>query len=130
MAENKAILLPRTLVNQILHAAQSTASQVHWGFIADRDGMPEKCHALDNPLPSPAEFSCLMQQFDKHGQQPWAIYSLAPGDPVLPEPAVLQDLGITRFLAVSLGTRGVLQLRGWRVENDALTEIPVETVES
>ena len=130
MAEGKAIQLPRTLVNQILHAAQSSPSRVQWGIIAGREGKPEKCHALDAPSPSTAQFRSWLQHSDEFGQQPWAIYSSAPGDPEVPDPAELRHSGIARVLAVSLGTQGVLQLRGWRVINGALQEMPVEIVES
>ena len=123
MAEDEHINLPRTLVNQLLHAAQQHPSQVYWGIISGHDGNPEHCHALnEGPQPRMQVYSMLRETLTQDREQAWALYCSTTREIVAPNSSELERMKIPRFLGISLGTQGVLQLRGWQVEDSQLRE--------
>jgi len=123
MAKDEHINLPRTLVNQLLHAAQQHPSQVYWGIISGHDGNPEHCHALnEGPQPSWQVFSTLRKALTQDQEQAWALYCSTTQEIRVPNSSELERMKIPRYLGISLGTRGVLQLRGWQIEDSQLRE--------
>ncbi|HVC37662.1 MAG TPA: hypothetical protein VNF46_04580 [Gammaproteobacteria bacterium] len=126
MAEGERIDLPRTLVNQLLHAAQLRPSQIHWGLISGRDGNPEHCHALNrSPQAAMHTVHALRETLAQDREQVWGLYCSGPGEISAPSPSELARLSVARFLGISLGTKGVLQLRGWRVVGASFREMEV-----
>ncbi|MDE2090650.1 MAG: hypothetical protein KGJ08_01955 [Gammaproteobacteria bacterium] len=126
MAEEAPISLPRTLVNQLLHAAQLNSSQVHWGIISGHNGNPEHCHALNgNKLPALQAVNTLREALTLNREQVWALYCSTSGEIQVPSPGELARIRIPRFLCTSLGTKGVLQLRSWRVDDTNLRELGI-----
>ena len=59
------------------------------------------------------------------GERVWALYCSDPGKIHVPNPSELARLSVPRFLGVSLGTKGVLQLRGWRIDGARFRELEV-----
>ena len=126
MAEETHISLPRILVNQLLHAAQSAPDSIRWGIISGRDGKPEHCHGLNgSPPPAMHTIRALQQTLAQDGERVWALYCSDPGEIYVPNPSELARLSVPRFLGVSLGTKGVLQLRGWWTDGARLRELEV-----
>jgi [CysO sulfur-carrier protein]-S-L-cysteine hydrolase len=126
MAEVQHLDLPRPLVNQLLHAAQLHTTQVHWGIISSHAGNPEHCYVLNQGLPLEARaYHALCEKLTQDREQIWALYCSTTGEIVAPNSSELEWMKIPRFLGISLGIKGVLQLRGWRIESGHLQELEV-----
>jgi [CysO sulfur-carrier protein]-S-L-cysteine hydrolase len=126
MTEETRIELPRALINELLRAAQLQPSSIHWGIISGRDGKPERSHPVGSGtrLEVPA-VQWLRGIMARNKEYLWAVYCSSPGEIDALNPSDLERLGATLFLAISLGTKGVLQLRGWRFDGTCLQEVDV-----
>ncbi|MGA9855452.1 MAG: hypothetical protein WBR29_09280 [Gammaproteobacteria bacterium] len=123
MAENSPISLPRTLVNLLLRAAQLHPSQVRWGIISSREGNPEQCYPMNgSPRSETQAYGRLQETLSDEGEQVWALYCSAPADSQASNADEVARFNAPRFLGISLGTKGVLQLRGWQIEDGQLWE--------
>lgn len=129
MSEYENISLPRTLVNQLLHTAQSMPASIRWGVITGSNGYPENCHALGIACPSKVDLQTLRVKLHKNDELIWALFSSSPGEVKTPNESELGNLQVPRFVGISLGTKGVLQLRGWQIEGGVLHEQPVTIIE-
>lgn len=126
MVEESRFYVPRTLVNKLLHVAQLHPSQVRWGIVSGHADNPEHIHQLNSSLYSKTWSHGVLQAIQKGvGKQVWALYCLAPGEIQVPHLNELERVKASRFLGISLGTKGVLQLRGWLVDGDHLRELAV-----
>jgi hypothetical protein len=122
---NTRLELPRPLINQLLHAAQSMPDRAHWGVIGAHDHMPVHCYLLD-----PADGNSLARLQGKlatRGETLFAWYRADPGAATTPDLSELGELDarLNLLFSVSLGTKGVLQLRGWRVDGMKLSELEI-----
>jgi len=119
--------LPRPLINRLLHAAQSLPDAVHWGLIGADRNSPAHCYPIKQ-LDS-TQFALAREKLDKRGETLFAIYRSDPADMPMPMPDIqeIKSPGIEApyLLSVSLGTKGVLQLRGWRIEGGQLSALDV-----
>ncbi len=127
----ETLLLPRLLVNQLLHQAQSSHTQMTWGIIAALDDMPGHCYPLaQNHYPAEERISVALKMLAHRGERLWAVYRTDSGEASAPAPAELTPFGARLFLAISLGTKGVLQLAGWRMDNSGILELEVAICET
>jgi len=114
--QTNTLHLPRPLVNQLLHAAQLHPGRAHWGVISRGDAPPDRCDALgQTPQDVSSALTDLVARIAKAGRQAWALYYCDPAAPSAPDVQPLPQFGIPLLLTVSLGTKGVLQLRAWRM---------------
>lgn len=122
--------LPRPLVNQLLHAAQSAPDSLRWGIIGARGRTPMHCYPLAGV--DAKSISAARHQLERQGETLFAAYRTDAGDAQAPDLTGLDALGIriSLVLGISLGTKGVLQLRGWRVEAQRLVALEVSIRES
>jgi [CysO sulfur-carrier protein]-S-L-cysteine hydrolase len=120
MADERRLSLPRSLINELLHAAQLDPSHLHWGIISGHDGDPEHCHAI--PRFKPQTISSVRETLSPSREQIWGLYCSTSGEIELPNSNEMGHMKIPRFLGISLGTKGVLQIRGWRLDGDDLRE--------
>lgn len=120
---NPRLSLPRTLVTQLLRAAQ-TQSPIQ-GFLLEQTGMALCCA----PLPSGADVRAALAAQPK---PPFAFYRAASGLSCGPATEDLVALlGVVDcYLGISLDTKGVLQLRAWRLTGDRVRPLDVAIVES
>lgn len=126
MTEEARISLPRTLVNHLLHTAQLQPSYTRWGIISSTDGKPIRCHPLnDIGCPTPRALNAMRMILKSEDEHVWALYSLGLKEIERPSPNDLICLDVQLFLVTSLGTKGVLQLKGWRVDGTDLQELEV-----
>ncbi len=58
-------------------------------------------------------------------EQIWGLYCSTSREIELPSPSELAQMHIPRFLGILLGTKGVLQIRGWRLYDNELREMQV-----
>ncbi len=131
----EAINLPRPLVNQLLHCAQASPETEVCGLIGAKDGAPASCHPVRNAAVQPgirfqldpAEQINAMRQMREKGEELFAIFHSHPGSPAEPSPSDLSELAYPEalYLIISLNTKGVLEMRGFRL-NDEKTFSEVE----
>ncbi|MEQ1440459.1 hypothetical protein AAG565_13960 [Fontimonas sp. SYSU GA230001] len=100
------LVMPRRLAIEILHAAQQAQPEAIRGVVAARDGQPVSFHPDGTTLPA--------------GVQRWARLWSHPQSAAIPGVEELADGGLS--LVVSLNTKGVLEMRAWRLDGDRAAE--------
>lgn len=124
------IILPRQLVNQILHQAQLSPDAEVCGLIAARNGHPQRCIPVPNIAEDPQRLFTMdpKEQIDaqrrmrEQGEELFGIYHSHPHSPATPSTTDLEQAGYpdALYVIVSLNTRGVLEMRGFRlIEGEA-----------
>jgi hypothetical protein len=101
-----ALVVPRRLAMQILHAAQIAQPQSIHGIVAAVNGRPSSMHLNADPLAD--------------GEQLWARLWSHPQAPAIPQASELDADQLS--LVVSLNTKGVLEMRAWQLRDDAAYE--------
>ncbi len=128
--------LPRPLVNQILRQAQDSPDAEICGLIGARNGEAQHAYAVNNVAEQPEK----LFQMDPAGQIAalrlmrersetlFAIYHSHPTSPAEPSATDLAEAGYpdALYLIVSLNTRGVLDLRGFRLHDGKAVPEPLE----
>jgi len=123
--EIEQIAIPRPLVNQILaHAQRSDALEV-CGLIGSNAGQPAHCYPVSNVAEQPTRRFAMDPQgqldaqraMRERGEELWAIYHSHPDEPALPSTTDIEESNYpdALYLIVSLTTKGVLELRGFRM---------------
>ena len=128
----QAIELPRALVNQILHHAQASPELEICGLIGAKDGIPYSCHPVANAATNPQVRFQLdpagqieaLRQIRETGEELFAIFHSHPTAPAEPSPADLAEAAYpdALYLVISLNTKGVLEMRGFRIGEDKSVE--------
>ncbi|MBU6420624.1 MAG: hypothetical protein KGL98_04550 [Gammaproteobacteria bacterium] len=117
--------LPRTLVNQLLRQAQRTAGLAQGFVIRDRQ---DRYRCV--PIPTDADLNKVALR--ARTQAPLAFYRSS--NMPLPPLAAAQTAALADctglFLDIALDTKGVLQLRGWRLADGHATPLEVAITES
>lgn len=129
------IQLSRKLTNQLLHLAQLSPEQEVCGLISSKEGVPNRCYAIDNVADQPSQQFLLdakqqiaaMATMRENGETLFAIYHSHPTAPALPSNADLQFAAYpdALYFIISLNTKGVLEMRGFKIENQQAREIPL-----
>lgn len=131
-----AIELPRALVNHILHHAQASPDLEVCGLIGAKNGIPHSCHPVANAAADPhVRFQLdpkgqidAMRQIREAAEELFAIFHSHPTAPAEPSAADLAEAAYpeTLYLVISLNTKGVLEMRGFRIGADkSVKEIPL-----
>lgn len=121
-----AVSFPRPLVNQLLHYAQSSPEAEVCGLLGGRAGHPGSFHPVRNAAPHPASRYALdpedqaqaLRRMREAGEELFAVFLSHPAAP--PEPSAA-DLEVAAhpdalYLIASLDTKGVLEMRGFRLD--------------
>jgi proteasome lid subunit RPN8/RPN11 len=79
----------------------------------------------------PAQQIAALRTMRESGEQLFAIYHSHPNSPPLPSPTDLAQSNYPEalYLIISLQTRGVLEMRGFRLNDGAVTEAALEISE-
>lgn len=131
-----SIQLPRTLVNQILQQAQTQPNHEVCGLVGRSSENAFFCYPIRNVSETP-EIAFLMdaqqqlaafRTLQEAGQVLFAIYHSHPNAEAVPS---LRDLEMayypgTVYLIISLNTKGILQMRGYRLQNHVFNEVQLE----
>jgi len=135
-----AVTLPRNLVNKILSHAQQAPEDEVCGLIGAKDG-----HAIDfYPVNNVAEDTHRLFQMDpkqqidamremrEQGHELFAIYHSHPHAAAAPSVTDLEQAAYPDavYLIISLNTTGVLEMRGFRLEDGAASEVELELHEA
>ena len=111
-----AVTLPRPLVLHLLHHAQTADGEIRGVILRQRDG------------------SLVLRMGDAaglpEGATPFALFrSMSTDTPPPPREPADRHQTAPLLLQVVLGTRGVLQLRGWDVSGDEATPVQISFAE-
>jgi len=125
--------IPRHLVNQLLNHAQQSADKEICGFISSKEDIPLRTYPIMNIATTP---SCrfmmepagqinALRQMREHGEDLFAIYHSHPTSPALPSAIDVAEAGYpdALFLIISLNTKGVLEMRGFRIAGENVSEV-------
>ncbi len=116
------IALPRRLVNRLLAEAQHAAGGRTLGVVGAAGGAPTRCHRLAAG-PAAAE-----RALREAGETLFAFYEAHPRMPARPDAAKLArwDRPDLLYLPLCLDTRGVLEIRGFRLRAGRVSEVVLE----
>jgi hypothetical protein len=103
---NADLVMPRNLAIRILHLAQIAQPEAIRGVVGARDGEPTSFHLDRETAPE--------------GEALWANLWSNPQAAAVPTAAELHEARLS--LLVSLNTKGVLEMRAWRLANGAVQE--------
>jgi len=135
------ICLPRKLTNQMLHWSQLSPDTEICGLIgADLAGMPQSCYPVNNCADIPQQRFLLdakqqidvMRQMREKGETLFAIYHSHPTTPAEPSQADLEQSAYPEALnlIISLNTKGVLELRAYRIIQKSWQELSIIMIEA
>jgi len=131
------VKLPRPLVNQLLHFAQANPGQEVCGLVGvDRQRfyhfypIPNVAETPDNRFEmEPLAQIATLRDMRERELDLFAIVHSHPGSAAEPSAADLAEIGYPEalYLIISLNTRGVLEMRGYRLDEQSQTfhEIPL-----
>lgn len=121
--------LPRPLINHLLHLAQESPEREVCGLISAKEGIPEHFHPVRNVAEDPVrhflldagEQIAVLRRLRERGEELFGIFHSHPEAPAFPS---AEDTGMAAYpdalyFIASLGTKGVLELRGFRLEREA-----------
>ncbi len=134
------ICLPRKLTNQLLHLAQLSPDAEVCGLVgADSQGVPISCYPVANNAETPANRFALqpgqqiaaMQQMREKQESLFAIYHSHPHAPAVPSPTDIAQAAYPEALQliISLNTKGVLELRCFKIIGGKVEELALRLVE-
>lgn len=135
------IRLPRKLTNRLLHLAQISPDAEICGLIgANSDGQPVTCYPIANSADTPQNRFLLdasqqiaaMKQMRERHESLFAIYHSHPHTPALPSTSDVEQAAFPEalHLIISLDTKGVLELRGFQIQDRQINECVLELIES
>ena len=126
------LALPRALVNQLLHYAQSSPDLEICGLVGGKDGAPATCYPVRNAAEQPErrylldaeEHIAALRAMRERGEELFAIFHSHPQAPAEPSATDLELAAYPEalYLIVSLNTKGVLELRGFRIDASRTVE--------
>lgn len=127
------IALPRKLSNQLLQLAQRSPDIEICGLVSSYNGVPIRCYPITNSaeqarqqfLLNTEEHIAAMTAMRERGEVLFAIYHSHPTAPALPS---LKDLTLVAYaevlyLIISLNTKGLLEMRGFKIEAHHASEV-------
>lgn len=130
------VVLPRPLVNKVLHQAQSSPDEEVCGLIAARNGHPADSFPVSNVSTQPSRLFVMdpqqqinvMRRMREQGLELFGIYHSHPHSCAEPSVTDLEQAGYPRalYLIVSLNTKGVLEMRGYRLKENRAIEVQLE----
>jgi proteasome lid subunit RPN8/RPN11 len=128
--------LPITLVNKILTHAQHEPESEVCGLIGAREGSPDTVYPIANVAATPEKLFAMepsaqieaMRQMRESGEELFAIYHSHPHAPAQPSARDLEEAAYPKalYLIVSLDTKGVLEMRGFRLHDGQVDRVDLE----
>jgi proteasome lid subunit RPN8/RPN11 len=134
-----ALRLPRHIVNELLDHARAHPGEEICGLISARDGAPRRAIPVPNVAAQseyryamdPAGQIAALRRMREAGEELLAIYHSHPASPAAPSTIDIAEAGYPDavYLIISLTTKGVLEMRGFRIQEGVVEEIALEIVE-
>lgn len=129
------VRIPRSIVNQILHQAQQASDEEICGLIAGNSAGFTHCYPVANVAADqhrlfemdPKGLIGALRAMRENGKELKAIYHSHPEAPAQPS---LEDIQQSEYpdvlyLIVSLGTKGVLDMRGFRIRGGETEDVEI-----
>jgi proteasome lid subunit RPN8/RPN11 len=133
MHEHKEIHIPRKVAQQLLHLAQISPDTEICGLVGGKDGVPQTCYPILNVaeypeqrfLLDPKQQIAAMARMRDQGEQLFAIYHSHPAAPAFPSWTDLEQAAYPEalYLIISLNTKGILEMRGFKIASQTAHEI-------
>lgn len=133
------IALSRTVVNQILHHAQTAPEDEVCGLIGVGNDGVARVYPVANVASDTHRLFAMepvgqidaMRKMREAGESLFAIYHSHPHAPAAPSVIDLQQAAYpdALYLIVSLDTKGVLEMRGYRLRESAVESVELELLE-
>jgi proteasome lid subunit RPN8/RPN11 len=130
-----AIQIPRKITNQLLHLAQISPQSEVCGLIGSKNGLPTHCYPIKNSAEQPQQRFLLdagqqisaMAKMRELGEDLFAIYHSHPTSPAQPSTHDLEQAAYpdALYLIISLNTKGILEMRGFKIQKKTALEIPL-----
>jgi proteasome lid subunit RPN8/RPN11 len=127
--------ISRKLTNQLLHLAQQSPESEICGFIGSKNGLPVSCYPIQNIaehpkqrfLFDPAQQIAAMKKMRETDENLFAIYHSHPAAPAAPSSTDLELAAYPEvyYLIISLNTKGVLEMRAFKINRKIATEIAI-----
>lgn len=125
--------LSRKITNQILHLAQLSPDQEVCGLIGAKEGIASRCYPVKNTAEHPEtrfqldekqQIKAIANMRDEN-EELFAIYHSHPTAPATPSNTDLELAAYpdALYLIISLNTKGVLEIRGFKILNKSFNEI-------
>ena len=131
----KEIAIPRKIVQNLLHHAQQTPEQEVCGLISSQNNIPQRSYPIKNTATNPESFFNLdarqqiqtMANMRDNNEQLFAIYHSHPSAPAIPSSTDVEQASYpdALYIIISLNTKGVLELRGYKIANAQFLEVPL-----
>jgi len=128
-----AINLPRPVVNNLLKLAQSKTDKEVCGLISRQSNNEMKVYPVNNIASEPerffemdpAETINVMKQIRESEAELFAIFHSHPHSPAYPSKTDIEQAGYPNalYLIISLNTKGVLELKGFKIQQDSVINI-------
>jgi len=129
------IQIPRKLANQLLHLAQLSPDLEVCGLVSSQNGVPYYCYPVANVADQPAQRFLLdaaaqiaaLKAMRDRGEELFAIYHSHPTAPAIPSSTDLELAAYpdALYLIISLNTKGILEMRGFHINQQTAQEIPL-----
>jgi proteasome lid subunit RPN8/RPN11 len=129
------IKLSRKLTSELLHLAQISPDAEICGLVSSKNNEPVRCYHIKNVAENPENRFLLdstqhisaMKQMRENGEALFAIYHSHPTAPACPSTLDLEMATTENVLhfIISLNTKGILELRAFKIENQNPTEIRI-----
>ncbi|MDD1613629.1 MAG: M67 family metallopeptidase [Methylococcaceae bacterium] len=129
------IHIPRKITNQLLHLAQISPDFEICGLIGSKNGLPTHCYPIKNSAELPQQRFLLdagqqisaMAKMRELGEDLFAIYHSHPTASALPSTNDLESASYPEalYLIISLNTKGILEMRGFKIHQKNALEIPL-----
>ncbi len=126
-------MLPRLLVDQILHHVRSSPELEVCGLIAASNGHPVRVIPITNVSPRPQQRFTMdpaaqidaQRRMREQGESLFGIYHSHPHSPAEPSATDLEQAGYPEalYLIVSLDTPGAVEMRGFRLRGPTAVRV-------
>lgn len=130
--------IDRTIINQILSHALRAPEQEICGLIGAHDGTPRTVYPVANVAAErdhlfamdPQQQIDAMRRMREVGEELFAIYHSHPHAPAAPSTTDLEQAAYpdALYLIVSLDTKGVLDMRGYRLRAGRVEMVELEMI--
>jgi proteasome lid subunit RPN8/RPN11 len=134
------IQIPRKITNQLLHLAQVSPDLEVCGLIGGKNGLPTSCYPIENTAKHPQQRFQLdagqqisaMAKMRDLGEELFAIYHSHPSAPATPSVTDLELASYPEalYLIISLNTKGILEMRGFKIDHKSAQEIALSLSEN
>ncbi len=135
----KEFQLSRKITTQLLHWAQCSPNQEICGLIGAQNNIAHSCYPIDNKAEHPEsrfqldekqQITAFSSMREKN-ETLFAIYHSHPTAPAIPSETdiVLATYPEAIYLIISLNTKGVLEIRGFKINNKTVEDITLSLTE-